>query len=94
MASKCRAIRSNHAGQNAQQLERTSADDREVIDLACTDRVFPGAGLCLQLAWAGSDGDRFSWLAHLHGDVDTLGTTRLDYEIGLHRGFEALEFGF
>jgi hypothetical protein len=48
----------------------------------------------LQLIGARGDGDGFSRLAHLHGDVEALSAARLDRQVSLLRSFEARRFRF
>ena len=60
----------DHAGQDAEQLERAAADDRQVVDLLGRQHAFASAGLRLNHFLLGGDGHQLGLLSDIQTDVD------------------------
>ena len=79
------------AGQDAHQLERAAADDRQVVDLLGGEHAFARAGLGLNHFELRGDRDRLGLLADFEPDVDAAVVVRAERERLLLVGLEAGE---
>ena len=69
------------AGQDAQQLERAAADDRQVLDLLGAEHAFAGAGLGLDDFDRAGDRDDLGQAADFEPHVDAAGVVRAEREV-------------
>ena len=68
------------AGQDAQQLERAAADDRQVVDLLRAQHAFTGAGLGLDHFGLRGDRHRLGLPADLEAHVDAARVVRAEQD--------------
>src|SRR5262245_38561383 len=73
----------DYARQDAQQLDRTAADDREVLDLFGGDRILLGAGLGLKHVGGRRHRHRLGSGADLQRDIQSAGVAGTQDEASL-----------